>query len=119
MPDMSAAYHNELRDHGKTVITHIGLVDNAGNELTGGSPAYARLPVVWDNDGDGVMRPSTNLTFNIPPGATVGGWRGFSLLAHPGGTNYGGKDLVVEVFTGQGEYTLLAASTSVTHTNPV
>ena len=117
MPDMNTIYHNALRDHGKTLITHIGLVDETGTELSGGSPAYARLPVTWDNDGDGVMRPNANLTFNVPSGDTVGGWRGFSALT--AGTNYGGKDVTQEVFSGQGEYTLLAAQTSITHSSPV
>ena len=116
MPNMTAAYHNELRDHGKTLITHIGLVDGTGTEISGGSPAYARLPVTWDNDGDGVMRPSANLTFDIPAGVTVGGWRGYSALTT--GTDFGGKALTNEVFAGQGEYTLLASQTSITHTEP-
>ena len=110
---MSAAYLNAIRDQGKTLITHIGLVDDGATELTGGSPAYARIAVTWTNDGDGVMRPNADLTFNVPASTTVGGWRGFS--ASSGGTNYGGADLTQEAFAGQGEYKLLAASTGVSH----
>ena len=113
---MLAAYHNALRDQGKTLITHIGLVNNVGTELSGGSPAYARLAVTWNNDGDGVMRPSANLEFNAPASSNVAGWRGFSALTV--GTNYGGQALTQENFANQGTYTLLAASTSITHQNP-
>ena len=116
MPNMSAAYLNAIRDHGKTLITHMGLVDNGGAEISGGSPAYARQPVTWINDGDGVMRPDANITFNIPAGATVGGWRGYG--ASSGGTDYGGKSLTNEVFAGQGEYTILQSQTSISHTGP-
>lgn len=109
---MLAAFFNALRDEGQTLITHIGLVDDSGDELTGGSPAYARQAVTWTDDGDGVMRPNANLTFNVPSGTTVGGWRGYS--ASTSGTNYGGEDLTQETFANQGTYTLLAASTSIT-----
>lgn len=110
---MNAAYYNAIRDHGQSIITHIGLVDETGTEITGGSPAYARVAVTWTDDGDGVSRPNANLTFDIPPATTVGGWRGFS--AATAGTNYGGADLTNEAFVGQGQYTLLAALTSITH----
>lgn len=116
MPNMSNNYFDAIRDHGKTIITHIGLVDESGVEISGGDPAYSRVGTNWDNDGVGVMRPSADLTFNIPAGVTVGGWRGYSQLV--GGTDYGGKDLTNEVFAGQGQYTLLAAHTSITHTSP-
>lgn len=116
MPDMNDNYHNAIRDHGKTLITHIALVDDTDTELTGGSPAYARKPVAWVDDGVGVMRPDADLLFDIPAGATIGGWRGFSALSN--GTDYGGKELTQEVYAGQGEYTLSAASTSITHQSP-
>lgn len=110
---MNAAYLNLIRDAGQAAITHIGLVDETGTELTGGSPAYARQAVTWTDDGDGVARPDGNLTFNVPAGKTVGGWRGFS--AGSAGTSYGGEDVTQEAFASQGTYTLLAASTSITH----
>ncbi len=110
---METAYLNAIATEGRTLITHIGLVNATGTELTGGSPAYARQAVTWTTASGGVIRPTANLTFNIPAGATVGGWRGYS--ASTGGTNYGGDDLTNETYAGQGEYTLLAASTGITH----
>lgn len=113
---METGYRNATADHGGTLISHIGLVDETGTELDGGSPAYARQAVSWDAADNGVIRPTANLTFNIPPGTTVGGWRGFS--AASGGTNYGGFDLPHEEFANQGEYILQAAATSIQHNTP-
>lgn len=110
---MNATYLNAIRNHGQSLISHIGLVDDLGVELSGGSPAYARKPVTWTSPSDGVMRPSGDLTFDIPAGVTVGGWRGYSALS--AGTDYGGQTLTQEAYAQQGQYTLLAASTDITH----
>ena len=56
---MNAAFFNALRTAGKSAITHIGLVDETGTELTGGSPAYARQAVTWADGADGVMSART------------------------------------------------------------
>lgn len=109
---MSAAYRNALADHGATLITHIGLVNGSGVEVSGGS--YARKAVTWDTtDADGLMRPNANLVFDIPAGGVVAGWRGYSALTS--GTDYGGHTLTQETYGSAGTYTLLAASTSVDH----
>jgi hypothetical protein len=116
MAGMTTGYQNAVADAGGALITHIGLVDETGTELTGGDPAYARQAVTWTTASDGTIRPNANLTFNVPASTTVGGWRGFSALT--AGTNYGGKDLTNEAFANQGEYTLLAASTGINHDVP-
>jgi hypothetical protein len=110
---MNTAYLNLIREAGQSAITHIGLVDDTGTELTGGSPAYARKAVTWTDSADGVSRPSADLTFDVPAGASVASWRGYS--ASSSGTDYGGEDLTQEDYAGQGTYKLLAASTSITH----
>jgi hypothetical protein len=89
---MNETYRNAIATHGRTLITHIGLVNNVGTELTGGS--YARLPVTWTTATNGVIRPNADLTFEIPAGANVSGWRGFNALTS--GTNYGGEALTRE-----------------------
>lgn len=114
---MEVVYRNAIADYGATQITHIGLVDELGTELTGGSPAYARKAVTWTTASDGTIRPSVDLTFDVPAGTTVGGWRAYSALT--AGTNYGGADLTQETFAGQGEYTLLSAGTGILHANQV
>ncbi len=102
-----------LATQGAAAITHIGLVDDGGTELTGGDPAYARKAVTWTTPTGGLIRPDADIQFDVPSGTTVGGWRGYSALT--GGTNYGVESLTNEAFASQGTYTLLAASTSIDH----
>ena len=116
MAEMSETYRNLIADAGAVAITHIGLVDELDAELSGGSPAYARLAAGWAGASGGIIRPSADLTFNVPAGKTVAGWRGFSALTE--GTNYGGADLVEETFAAAGQYKLLAASTGIKHLVP-
>lgn len=110
---MNGTFLDALATEAKSLITHIGLVDDQGDELTGGSPAYARQAVTWTgpDGGDGLIRPNANLTFNVPGGSSVAGWRGYS--ASTEGTDYGGASLTQEDYTNQGTYTLLAASTGI------
>jgi hypothetical protein len=110
---MTVDYRNAVANHGGTLITHIGLVDDGGNELAGGAPAYARKAVIWANADDGTIQPTADLTFDIPAGATVAGWRGYS--AGVGGTDYGGADLDPESYVGQGEYKLRKNGTGISH----
>ena len=95
--------------------THLSLHSawsaTGANELSGGSPAYARKAVTWTGAG-AVRSPSANLVFDIPAGATVTGWRGFTALT--GGTDYDGAALTSTAFSNQGTYTLLSASTNIT-----
>lgn len=114
---MNVTYRNAIADHGGSLITHIALFDETGTELTGGSPAYARQAVTWTAAADGTIRPSADLTFDIPASTTVAEWRGFSALT--AGTDYGGATLTNETFASQGEFVLLAASTGILHNLPV
>lgn len=107
---MNAAFNTALAAYGSGLITHIGLF-NGATEITGGSPAYARKAVTWTGAA-GVRSPSANLVFDIPAGATVTNWRGFTALT--GGTDYEGATLTSTPFSNQGTYTLLAASTNIT-----
>jgi len=113
---MTAAFRNAMLDGvlraATPLITYIGLIDTS--EITGGS--YARKAVTWVQASGGISRPSANLVFDIPAGATVKSWAGFS--AETGGTNYGGAALTNEVFAGAGQYTLLAASTGILASDP-
>lgn len=108
---MLTAYFNAVADAGADLITHIGLVDETGTEISGGS--YARKAVTWGSASGGTIRPSADLTFDIPASTTVGGWRGFSALS--GGTNYGGANLTNESFASAGQYILDSATTGINH----
>lgn len=51
---------------------HSGFPGDAGsNELSGGSPAYARQAATFGAAASGSRALSGNLTFNVPAGATV------------------------------------------------
>ncbi len=112
---VSEALRNALAAEAATLITYIGLVNQNGQEISGGN--YARQAVTWTGTGtggeivDGLIRPSTNLTFEVPGNTTVAGWRGYS--AATGGTDYGGADLDPETFTNPGQYVLLASETAI------
>ena len=108
---MNTTYRNFLAGEAAAVITHIGLVDEVGSELSGG--VYARKSVTWTTPSNGVIRPNADITFDIPAGTTVGGWRGYTDLTE--GTDYGGSDLTNESFADAGEYDLIAADTGILH----
>jgi len=108
---MNTSYLNAVANYGASLITHIGLVNGSGDELTGGS--YARKAVTWETSVDGLIQPTEDLLFNVPAGVTVAGWRGFT--ASSGGTNHGGAALTPASFTNAGYYNLLAADTGIDH----
>ena len=106
---MNESYQNAIQNHGATLLTHIGLVNGSGTEISGGS--YARKAVSWTAAAAGLIRPTANLVFDIPAGATVAGWRAFT--ASTGGTNHGGGALTSATYSNAGTYTLTAASTGI------
>jgi hypothetical protein len=109
---MAENYLNLTADAGADAITHIGLVNGSGTELDGGS--YARKAVTWTAATGGLVRPDADLVFDVPAGATVAGWRGFS--ADTSGTNYGGHTLTsVGPYASAGTYTLTASATGIDH----
>ena len=112
---MTEAYRNAIANYGASLIKYIGLVNGSGVELSGGS--YTRKAVTWTTASNGTIRPSEDLVFDVPAGATVAGWRGFT--ASTGGTNYGGADLTPEFYAAAGKYKLLASGTGIKHENPI
>ena len=110
---MQRAYLDAIAAAGGRLITHLGLVDESGAELVGGSPAYVRQAVTWSVAEHGIIRPTTNLVFAVPPETTVGGFRAYSSVSD--GVDYGGERVTPERFAGQGEYILLADRTGILH----
>ena len=81
--------------------------DNGANEISGGSPAYARKANTW-NAADGGSKDNSNApVFDVPAGKTVK-YVGFWSLA-TGGVFYGAVAVTNEVFAAQGTYTLTDA----------
>ena len=79
------------------------------NEVTGGTPSYARKAITWAASSSGSKAlAATFPTFDVPPGTTVA-YIGLWSLA-TGGTYGGCWDVTDEVFAGQGTYTLTAGS---------
>lgn len=84
---------------------HTGDPGTTGaNEVSGGSPAYARKAITWNAAAAGALDNNANPVFDVPGSTTVsyvGLWSAAS-----GGTFYGHFDVTDEVFAGQGTYTL-------------
>lgn len=82
------------------------------NEVTGGSPAYARKAISWAAASNGSKAlQATFPVFDIPAGTTVA-FIGLWTLATGG--NYGGCwDVTDEAFAAQGTYTLSSGSISL------
>lgn len=81
------------------------------NEVTGGSPAYARKSITWNAAAAGALDDSNAPVFDVPAGTTithVGLWS-----ASTAGTFYGSFDITDEVFGAQGTYTLSDADVTL------
>lgn len=68
-------------------ITHAGLANSAGVELTGGSPAYARQTVTWNSPSGGTDDQTVDRIFDVPASSEVA--RVLVRGALSGGTDYG------------------------------
>lgn len=74
------------------------------NEVTGGSPAYARKAINWFAAASADLDNNANPVFDVPASTTVAAFGLWTAVT--GGTWLGGGDLTDEVFAGQGTYTL-------------
>lgn len=75
------------------------------NEVSGGSPAYARKAITWNAASAGNLDNNANPVFDVPGSTTVTHFGLWS--ASTGGTFYGGDALSAnETFSSQGTYTL-------------
>jgi hypothetical protein len=84
---------------------------NGANEISGGSPAYARKSIAFDSASGSSMAVTSDVVFDIPAGETVafiGLWS-----ASTAGTFYGAFDVTDEAFAGQGQYTFTASGSSI------
>lgn len=99
---------NVMLDRMGVVATHMGLhtaVPSTGtpNEVTGGSPAYARKANTWNAASAGNLDNSNAPVFDVPGGTTVthvGFWSAVSA-----GTLYAYAAVTNESFGAQGTYT--------------
>jgi hypothetical protein len=93
---------------------HTGDPGTTGaNEVTGGSPAYARKAVTWAAASGGNVITSASVTFDVPAGTTIRDMGLWSALT--GGTFYGGDALSSpETYGAQGTYALTTATVTIT-----
>ncbi len=84
-----------------------GAADTAANEISGGSPAYARKAVGFGAASAGSMAQSADAVFDVPASsvAWVSGWN------TAGTQRFFKKQVTTETFGAQGTYTVLAGST--------
>lgn len=87
-----------------------GAANTASNEVTGGSPAYARKAIAWNAASGGSAQCSSNVVLDVPASTTVT-W--ISIWNTAGTVRYYKKAVTSEAFGAQGTYTVLAASTSL------
>ena len=80
-----------------------GAANAADNEVSGGSPAYARKAITWGAASGGSMDETTSPVFDVPAGTTVS-WVSYWNTA--GTVRYLKKNVTDEVFGAQGTYTL-------------
>ena len=115
---MNSDYLAKIGDMAEALLTHIGLVNGDGIELSvTGSHNYIRQPVTWTQAPDGTIRPSEDIEFAISEGDTIAGWR-----AYDGATGeaveYGGADLSAVTFPIDGFYRLVKEGTGIIHQVP-
>jgi len=106
--DYDTTAKNVMLDQLATVLTRIalhtgdpGAANAADNEVTGGSPAYARKAIAWNAAASGSIDDSTAPTFDVPAATTVSWISGWNTA---GTVRYFKKDVTDEVFGAQGTY---------------
>lgn len=79
---MTSPLLNTIADYTASQITHIGLIDEFGVELS--SMYYARQPVSWSPAVDGAIHLLSDVDFMVNIAASVKGWACYSSAS--GGT---------------------------------
>lgn len=114
MAGLNNTAKNLMLEELATVQLYVSLHDDdpsttGANEVSGGSPAYARKAVTWATASSGELASSNTPVFDVPASTTithVGFWS-----AATEGTFYGSMELDdPEVFAGQGTYTITSAT---------
>jgi hypothetical protein len=87
-----------------------GAANAADNEVSGGSPAYARKAIAWSAAAAGSAAQNGDVVIDIPAATTVS-W--LSLWNTAGTVRYLKKDVTDEAFGAQGTYTVTAAGSTL------
>ncbi len=84
----------------------------SANEVSGGSPAYARKSVTWNAASSGNLDNSNTSVFDVPAGTTIRRVGFFDAVS--AGTYYGDADITDETYGAQGTYTVTDADITLT-----
>lgn len=99
---------NAMLNHLKTLMTHIALHDAQGNEISGGTPAYARKSATWGTASGGELSLSGEVEFNVPGGKTVKYVSFKSALTS--GVEYARGTVTEETYGNQGSFVVKGAT---------
>jgi hypothetical protein len=66
MAGLNASARNLVVDAIAASVTHIGLADLSGTEITGGAPAYARKAITETAGAAGIADNNAQLLFDVP-----------------------------------------------------
>jgi hypothetical protein len=99
---MATAYSTTIGKYGALTTTAPGAT--SGTELTGGSPAYARLAPTWASASASAITTSAALAFNVGSGNTVVGFEFFDALTV--GNYLDGAGITSQTFASQGTYSI-------------
>lgn len=109
---LTVAMKNLMAERFRTEVTHVSLHSGdpggtGANEISGGSPAYARKAETFAAAVAGETEFATDVTFDVPAVtvAHVGYW-----TAVTAGTFLGSDPVTPEVFAAQGQYKVLAGT---------
>ncbi len=99
---MATAYSTNVGAYG-AIGTGTPNTTSFGTEVTGGSPAYARIAPSWGSAASSAISASA-MNFNVPSSTTVTSFGFFSLSS--AGTYYDGVTITSQLFSSQGTYAI-------------
>ncbi len=116
MGTFSTAAKNTMLNAERTNCAYASLHSSdpgadGSNEISGGSPAYARKAVTFNAASGGASALNADVTFDVPGSTTVayvGYWD-----AETNGNFQGADQVASEDFSSQGQYKLTASGTSL------
>lgn len=101
--NMATAYSTTIGKFGALTTTTAGG-STTGTEVTGGSPAYARIAPSWSTASASVITTSAALAFNVPTSTTVVGFEFFDAIT--AGNYLDGCVITSQTFASQGTYSI-------------
>jgi hypothetical protein len=118
MPYSSQAKNYMLDQLGSQAVyasLHTAAPGSTGaSEITGGTPAYARMSLTWNAAATGTKTLSNTPIFDVPPSTTVAYVGLWSALT--AGTYFGYIDVTDEVYAAQGTYEITSGTVDLNAT---